>query len=138
MSMQSMEQLHDKLCKELDNIANRGELSASMLETTDKLSRTIKNLEKIMMHNEGEEYEASYRYGGRSYRDGGYRDSYDDGSYARGRDARRDNMGRYSRDGYSRHEGKSEMIEQLRDMMNSAPDEKTRQEFERMIRQMEQ
>lgn len=61
------------------------------------------------------------------YPDMGY-GSYDDGtSCARGRrNARRDSMGRYSRnDGYCRADGKEEYIENLRDMMNTAPNERT-------------
>lgn len=83
----------------------------------------------------------SYERGGRSY-ERGRRGSYDGGSYARGRrNARRDSMGRYSREayrdgrsmrGYSR-DGKEDYVEQLRDMMEDAPDEATRQSIQRMI-----
>ena len=85
---------------------------------------------------------------GESYDDGygrSMRGSYDGGmSYARGRrNARRDSMGRYSRDGrsyrgnsyergYSR-DGKDEYREQLMDMLDSAPDEATRQSIQRTI-----
>lgn len=80
---------------------------------------------------------------GESYDDGyghSMRGSYDGMSYARGRrNARRDEHGRYSRDGrsyrsygYSR-DGKDEYREQLMDMMDSAPDEQTRQSLQRMI-----
>ena len=63
--------------------------------------------------------------GNRSYR----------GSYARGRrNARRDSMGRYSGDGYSRDGG---MVEELRSLMEEAPDERTRQEFQRFIQKIE-
>ena len=52
---------------------------------------------------EGRSYDGSYARGGRGYRGGRYAyESYDDGmSYARGRgrNARRDSMGRYSREG---------------------------------------
>lgn len=81
-------------------------------------------------------------YDGGSY-DGSYEGSYDDGmggSYARGRgrNAKRDSMGRYSREGgYSRADGKREYIEHMRDMMMDAPDEKTRQGIQRMISEME-
>lgn len=94
----------------------------------------------------------SYARGGRSYRGGSYGM---DGSYARGRrNAKRDSMGRYSREGgysregvyprdgsyrrgYSRDGGKEEYIENLRGMMEEAPDEQTRQSIQRMIQQME-
>lgn len=84
---------------------------------------------------------------GRSNRGGSYEGSYEGGSYARGRrNARRDSMGRYSREysregsyrrGYSR-DGKEEYVEQLRDLMENAPDDQTRQSVQRMIQQMEQ
>lgn len=86
---------------------------------------------------------------GESYDDGyGHSMRYNDGmSYARGRrNARRDSMGRYSRDGrsyrgnsyergYSR-DGKEEYKEQLMDMMDNAPDENTRQSIKRMLDSM--
>ena len=88
---------------------------------------------------------------GESYDDGygrSMRGSYDGGmSYARGRrNARRDSMGRYSRDGrsyrgnsyergYSR-DGKEEYKEQLMDMMDNAPSEEVRQNIKRMLDSM--
>ena len=97
-----------------------------------------------MSYNDGG---GSYR-GGRSYRGGSYEGSYDGNmSYARGRgrNARRDSMGRYASNGggsyrsyrgYSR-DGKEEYMEQLRGMMEDAPDDQTRQSIQRMIQQME-
>lgn len=91
----------------------------------------------------------SYARGGRggrggSYysREGGsYDDSYEGGSYARGRgqNARRDSMGRYSREGYSRGYSRGgDVVEQLQELMQEAPDEQTRQEFQKLIQKMEQ
>lgn len=91
----------------------------------------------------GEAYDGgmSYERDGRSYRGESYeRDGY---SGARGRNAKRDSMGRYSRDGsyrgsyrgYSR-DGKEEYKEYLREMMEDAPDEATRQNMQRMIDQL--
>ena len=83
------------------------------------------------------------------YMRGSYRGSYDDGmSYARGRmNAKRDSRGRYSRDGYRdsydgmmrgySRDGKEEYKEQLREMMDSAPDEQTRMSIKRMIDNMQ-
>ncbi len=39
---------------------------------------------------------------------------------------------------YSRDDGKQEYIENLRGMMEDAPDEQTRQSIQRMIQQMNQ
>lgn len=143
MSYKALEDLREKLCKELETISNKGELSASMLDATDKLTRTIKNIDKILAYDED---------GGYSMR--GYPMRYEpyiegDGSYARGRrNAKRDERGRYSRDGYrddrryrddgySRHDGREEYIEHLHELMDDAPDEQTRQEIQRMISKME-
>ena len=55
--------------------------------------------------------------------------SYDgDSSYAR----HRDSMGRYARD-----DGREEYIKQLRSLADHAPDDRTRDSINRMIREME-
>ena len=119
-----------------------GKLSTSDLDYVNKLSHSIKSVKATIAMVEGEmddggSYDDGYR--GRSYR-GSYRGSYDDGSYGRGRGpyAYRDNMGRYashnSRDGYSMH---GNMVDELRMLMNDAPDDQTRQEMQNLIRKME-
>lgn len=148
--MHAIYELKEKLCKELEGYGERGELSASILETVDKLAHAIKNLDKIIemyeMEEEGSYRDGSYRdgsYEGGSYRrsydmGGNYRRSYDDGSYrrGRGRNARRDSRGRYSSEGYSR--AAEDMVMQLQEMMEEAPDQQTRQEIQRLIKKMEQ
>lgn len=141
--MHAIYELKEKLCKELEGYGERGELSASILDTVDKLAHAIKNLDKIIEIYEMEE-EDDGSYGGGSYRrsydmGGDYRRSYDDGSYrrGRGRNARRDSRGRYSSEGgYSR--ASEDMVMQLREMMEEAPDQQTRQEIQRLIKKMEQ
>ena len=132
------------LCKELEDYGKKGEMSAGSLEIVDKLAHAIKNLDKII-ENYDEEYSGAYEGGqGGSYRRGmsgdGGRGSYRGGSYrsyarGRGRNARRDSMGRYSGEGYSRH---NDMVDELRDMMEDAPDEKTRMEIQRLVQKLEQ
>ena len=92
--MKSMEELRDMLCDELDNIAEQGEITTGSLEIIDKLTHSIKSIDTIMaMEESGYSNERGYsRYSG-------YDDGYSRrGSYARGRgrNARRDSMGRYS------------------------------------------
>lgn len=92
--MKGLYELKEMLCYELEEIAKKGELTPGSLETVHKLTDTIKNIDKIEML---EEYEDEYS-------------ADDDYSYARGRgrNAKRDSMGRYSRDsGYSREGGYS-------------------------------
>ena len=130
--MEYMYELKDKLCKELDEIARKGELGAGDLEIIHKLTDTIKNIDKIDMLEDESGYSEDGAYMGEGRI---YGTSYDDGmrrgagySYARGRGryAKRDSMGRYSRDvrgmrdGYSREEGKAYMMEHLEEMMEEA------------------
>lgn len=141
--MHYMHDLKDLLCAELEDYAEKGKKSGKMsmgdLESIHKLTDTVKNILKIDMLED----ESGYSEDGAYMGDGRiYGTSYDDGmrrgggySYARGRGryAKRDSMGRYSRDdgymrrdgrgmrdGYSRDEGKAYMMEQLEDMMEDA------------------
>lgn len=140
--MQALYDLKEMLCKELEEYGKKGELSAGTLEIVDKLAHATKNLDKIIEAYEEEEYSnygGSYNYGGNmggvmTGRGGSYRNG---GSYARGRgrNARRDSMGRYSSEGYSRT---GDLAEQLRSLMEEAPDDRTRQEIQRIVTRMEQ
>ena len=129
--MHYMHDLKDLLCAELEDFAEKGKKSGKMsmgdLETVHKLTDTVKNIMKIDVLKE----EAGYSEDGTYMGEGCiYGTSYDMGSsYARGRGryAKRDSMGRYSRDGgmsyrggYSRDDGKHYMMEQLEEMMEEA------------------
>ena len=132
-----MEYVCDEM-KELERKAEKdGKLSMAEMQYLDTLAHTKKNLLKAdEMSEEGYSGMMYPRYYGddRSYADG--RSRMDGRSYARGRgrNARRDSMGRYSR-GYSM--AADDMVEELRDLMEDAPDEKTRMEFEKFIRKVE-
>ena len=135
----------DMLKKELDEIVKKGELSAGSLDTIDKLLNSIKNSCKIIMYEE-------YADDGYSYADA----NMDMGNYSyargRGRNAKRDSMGRYSREGrggnrggYSRRGGnsyddgeKEEKIEMLRDMMQEVSSDEERRALQKIIRRYEQ
>lgn len=132
--MHELYELKDVLLKELKEYGKKGEMSAGSLDVVDKLSHTIKNLCKIIDDMEDEQYSTDGGMMNRSYRNSyGERDR----SYARGRgrNARRDAMGRYSSDGYSQT---GEMVQELRELMQDAPDDRTRQEFQRFIQKIEQ
>lgn len=140
--MKALYELKDMLCEELEKISEKGELTAGSLDAIDKLAHSIKNIDKIIMseeeysNNGGWEARGMYSNtnygGGSSYRGG---NSYGMGnSYAR----KRDSMGRYARRGYSRADGKSDMIEELEVMMNQVSSEKEREAIRRCIDSMEQ
>lgn len=140
--MRYMEDLKDLLCAELEDYAEKGKKSGKMsmgdLDSIHKLTDTVKNILKIdalsddLGYSEDGAYMGEGRIYGTSYDDGMRSGGY---SYARGRGryAKRDSMGRYSRDdgymrrdvrgmrdGYSRDDGKAYMMEQLEDMMEDA------------------
>lgn len=141
--MHVYEELKDMLCKELEEITRKGELTAGSLETVDKLTHSIKSIETIMAMNEyNDDY--SYERDGNMSNARGYRNSrpYRDGgvSYARGRgrNAKRDSMDRYSRDGgYSYDDAKADMIDEIKEIMHDAPDEQTKKEFQRFVSKLE-
>ena len=122
MDIRAMHELKDMLCKEVDKIAKKGELSAGSLETVHKLTDTIKNIDKIMM-----------------LEDDGYSE-------------RRDDMGRYSRDGgyyggefygrtdggrYSRDDGKDHLMKTIREMMDEAKTDRERESYRKAMKELE-
>lgn len=135
--MHELYELKEKLCRELKKYSGE-DVTTSSLEVVDKLSHAIKNLDKIIEKYEEEDggsygynsYENNYR--GNSNRGG--RGSYNSYTRGRGRNAKRDSMGRYSSEGYSRN---SDIANELREMMMDAPDEQTRQEYQKVISKLE-
>lgn len=133
----------------LDKKAGNGKLSMQELQYLETLTDVKKNLLKCQ-EMEGEEG-YSGEYSGRRYSRRGYsreeggsmasNRSYEGSgaSYARpnvgrGSDARRDRYGRYSSYGYSM-DG-DEIIDELRELMEQAPEDK-KQDFKRFIEKME-
>lgn len=133
--MHNIEDLHE-LCETISREigdANEkirqagGKLSGEDLTYLDKLTHTMKSLKTTIAMMEAEDGESGrYSYG--MYGDNSYNNG---GSYRRSRNS----MGRYtSRRGYSYDDG---MIEELRSLMESAPDERTKSEFRQFISKIE-
>lgn len=128
--------------KELEDATDKihkagGKLSGSDVEYVDTLSHTLKSLRTIIAMTEADD-----GYSRDDGMDRGYSRTYHPyymrgGSYARGggRNAKRDSMGRYSSMYY---DGADDMVEKLHDLMDEAPDEKTKAEFKKFIAKMEQ
>lgn len=157
--MEYVEKIKKMLCKELDEYAMKQKLTGGDLDMIWKLTDTVKNLDKIeMLEGDGEGY-SEMRGGmrdGRHYMGGS---SYDDDMMyserrGRGRNAKRDSMGRYSSDdgmpyghyseedsyrsgrGYSREDAKDHLMNRLGEMMTSA-DEEQRQILKDAMRKLE-
>ena len=135
--MHKLYALKDMLIKELSEYGDK-DLSAGTLDVVDKLAHATKNLCKVIETCEEEGYSSSDGDGGASYEGGA---SYDGGSsYAR----RRDSRGRYARRGYSRrgyednyYRSADDITRKLNELMEEAPDERTRSDIKRLISKME-
>lgn len=139
--MQKLYDLKEFLCDELCEFAGK-DLNSATLETVDKLAHAAKNVGKVIEMCESD-YSGRGSYGNSSRGSyGSYEGSYEnsnEGSFARGRgrNARRDSMGRYARDGYSRAEDMKEMTHEIKMMANYLPANK-QQDLQKLVEKMEQ
>ncbi len=155
--MHYMHDLKDLLCAELEDYAEKGKKSGKMsmgdLDSIHKLTDTVKNILKIdlMESDNGYSEDGHYMGEGRIYGTSYY--GHDRGtSYARGRGryAKRDSIGRYSRDdgymrrdvrnmrdGYSRDEGKAYMMGELERLMEKASTNTEREALEKCMQALE-
>ena len=106
--MKELYELKEHLVDELKDYGKR-EISSGSLDMIDKLAHAAKNVCKIIESDD--DYSGYYPHYGRSYT----------------RSYRRDSMGRYSRDG---------LADKLRELMDEAPDDKTRMEIQRLVDKM--
>lgn len=140
-----MHKLIEYICDELEDLERKaekdGKLSMTEIQYMDTLAHAKKNLLKSEeMMGEGEEYSMA----GGSYthaRDG--RGGRSNVSYARGRgrNARRDSMGRYSSENRYSREGGYSMAEDdfrmdIEDLMQSAPNERVKQKLRELMSEM--
>lgn len=140
--MRVYDKIHDMLCDELEEIAEKKELTTNSLEVLYKGVDILKDISTIKAMEQ--EYGDHDGYS----RDGGYSNGYwnrmpyymyDDGmttrdnSYARGRGANapRDARGRYSNDGYS-----GDTKEELKQMMNRATNDREREAIRKALDSM--
>lgn len=150
-----MHKLIEYVCDELEKIeqqvSDNKKLSLAEVEYADKLAHLKKNLlrsEEIMdkgYSGEMRRSPSSFR-DGRSYAMDGSSYGRDGSSYERGRgsNAQRDSRGRYSTGrGYSRYVrddysmAADEIVMELRDLMAQAPDERMRQQIQRIVTKAE-
>lgn len=145
--------MFDNLCEfiktelsEIDRKAKSGKVTVPELEYADTLAHLKKSLltSEAMEESEGgysSRYNMMPRYGyayeGRSYNDGMSRsDSYGGMSNAGRMNARRDSMGRYSRDGYSYHDDMGALLDDMRGMLDKLPEDR-RRKAERLIDELD-
>ena len=117
---------------------NGGKITGADVDMLDKLTHSMKSLATTcaMLEAEEEGYSGNYMpmpYGysrnGNGYSRNGNGYSGNGGGYSR-------RYSRESRDGYG-YSGKGDMTDQLRQMMDEAPDDLTRREIQKLMERME-
>ena len=134
-----LEEICERLSKELKKAnekLNGREMTAADTAYMDQLLHSLKSVKTVMAMMDAENEDEGRSYEGRSYESRSYRG-------ASGRSGRRrDSMGRYSGDYpgiYAGRRGRSrddEIISDLRNMLEDAPDEQTRNDLQRVINRM--
>jgi len=116
--MKELYELKEALVDELAQYS-RGRIDKKNLCEIDMLAHATKNVCKVIESLEEEEYSSR----GNSYRTPHMRLSY-----------KRDSMGRYSNN--NSYHTPREMADQLMELMEEAPDEASRQDFQRLINKL--
>nr|DAS64197.1 MAG TPA: hypothetical protein [Caudoviricetes sp.] len=125
--MKALYELREMLCRELDELAGKGEMSVGDLDLVHKLTDTVKNIDKIMMLEEDGGYsrEDGYSRGGGWEARGSY-SRYNDGGNSYARSGQHYVRAHYSRDGGS-------MEEELERLMQKADGQREREMIQRLM-----
>lgn len=152
-------QLQEHICRELEKKAQSGIKSTADLDTVWKMIDAYKNLLKIDMLQEAEEYSHDGGYSERRKRDSmgrysrndgyehgsSYRKGYHDGGYSEAKERYMEDKTSYrstrspesKRDmTASLHECMTKMKEELQDMMSSADTREEREKIKEMIQEI--
>lgn len=127
-----LEELCEAIEKEVSNVNEKlaksgGVMTGSDVTYVDELTHTLKSIKTTMAMMDADEGYSGDNNG----MSGRY---YPSRMYSRA--TRRDSRGRYSRTRYG-YSGDDEMIKKLHELMEDAPDDKTRQEFQKFISRIE-
>ena len=133
--MHKIHELKEKLLEELGDYSDRNNFSRDDVESIKYMASAVDHLCNIL-----EKYDDEYSNAMGSY---DMDRSYDMGrSYARGRgsNAKRDSRGRYSSRNYSGNYAMAmdDMKSEIRELMNDAPNEQVKMEFQRFMNKLDQ
>lgn len=137
IKMHKLYELKEKLMRELEDYSENGKFSKEDVEAIKYITSAIDHICNIM-ENEDEYSNTGMMGGGPySYADdgrGGNRGGRSNRSYARGRgrNARRDRMGRYSSEGGYSYDFKVD----LEELMQDAPNERVKMKLREVMQEM--
>lgn len=133
--MKKLYEIKDKLLDQLEEFAGQEINNPTMLEVVDKYAHAIKNIDKIIEKCEEQEYGNSYARNSYHYPYGMYDNSMNNrSSYARNGGSRGGSGGNSYARGYSRD---NDLIYELNELMEDAPDDRTRMELQKFIQKMQ-
>ncbi len=131
--MQELEEYEEKVRK-----MGGAKVSQQDLERIHKLTDTIKNICKIDMLSDDEEYSGASEWMGEGRMYGqSYADSYNSRRDSRGRYSRAEGMSNRGGSSYSQAEGNEHLMKKIDSMLESAENERQREAIERFKREME-
>lgn len=128
--MHKLYELKEKLMRELEDYSENGKFSKDDVEAIKYITSAIDHICNIVEDAESEEYSNRYE-DGMSYARGRGR-SYARTGRGRGTGARRESMGRYSREGGYSYDFKAD----LEELMQDAPNERIRQKMHELMREI--
>ena len=143
--MHEIKNLKEKLCRELEEYSSKGRLDEETLRIIDTIAHTIKNLNKIIEQAEMSEYSEGPHFRGtysmannNNYSNGyNYANNNNSNGYSNNWRMMPDFNGSYS--GANRYSmSNSVIMDKLQQLLNDAPDEKTRREIQKFMNHMEQ
>jgi len=125
--MDALYDLREMLCDELVAYGERGELTNATLEKIDTLAHALKNLDKVVECREG----GSERTRSRSKRSYSGTHPEEDGRSMKSR--------RYGRKMHGDDDDfhKEELIDKMYSMMDELPDDKSKEEMQKLVSRME-
>lgn len=144
--MQEFENIKDMVYCEIDDISRRGKLDTNGVKILGELVDILKDIGSIEMFEEGiQVYDEEYSYMNgynRNSNNGGYSQKrtpiyYNDGNSYRGGRGMNSGYSRRGRGGYSYDEGKIQMVDKLKHLMNEIYDQNDKEAVQRLIDQME-
>ena len=147
--MRTLHELCEVISRELEDVNQKirsagGSMSAGDLELVDKLTHALKSIKTTLAMMESEDeggYSGTYMMPRYAYNDGRsyarrYSDGYGGMTHARGRVTNPTGRNQYSREGYSYADDMSGLLDEMRGMMDSLPEEK-RREVQRFVDKMD-
>lgn len=134
-NMKTISDFNDLLCKQIDKIVKKGDITPDELQRMDKAVDIIKDISVICAMEEYGQDPEEEMYSSMGYYGRNSRSPYTDRMPAWS--GKRDSMGRYSSMGYSRDEANHKLRADMEMKLASATDEREREAIMKCLRALD-